>query len=308
MTNPRRTAILGAMGLGPLWRLRIPGVAPEANGSTDMRTDAHPPLVRVPVQTEAAEVQAAAPPARVTDPARPLRAFMPPVQGHKTAAAAAFGSVDQSPTSGTTPVAVSESVDARAARIATLDWDALETDIRACSACGLCEGRMQAVPGVGDRSAGWLFVGEGPGAEEDKRGEPFVGPAGRLLDAMLAAIGLARGEGVYIANSVKCRPPFNRTPQAEEIATCLPYLERQIALIQPSLIVALGRPAAQALLGQEVKINAARGRVFRRGDVPVVVTYHPAYLLRNPADKARAWADLCHARGVFQAEARARAE
>ncbi|HEY9192518.1 MAG TPA: uracil-DNA glycosylase [Methyloversatilis sp.] len=179
---------------------------------------------------------------------------------------------------------------------AGLDWDALEAAIRECHACRLHERRNKAVPGVGDRQADWLFVGEGPGAEEDQRGEPFVGQAGKLLDAMLASIGLARGSNVYIANAVKCRPPGNRTPEADEIATCQPYLERQIALIQPRIIVALGRPAAQTLLGCEVKINAVRGRLLDHGGIPVVVTYHPAYLLRNPHDKAKAWEDLCFAR------------
>lgn len=177
-----------------------------------------------------------------------------------------------------------------------LGWDELERRIRACQACRLGERRTQAVPGVGDREADWLFVGEGPGAEEDARGEPFVGQAGKLLDAMLASLGLARGHKVYIANAVKCRPPGNRTPEADEIATCHPYLDRQIELIQPRIIVALGRPAAQTLLGGEIKIAAARGRLFQRKGVPVVVTYHPAYLLRNPQDKARAWEDLCFAR------------
>ncbi|MBU0602794.1 MAG: uracil-DNA glycosylase [Gammaproteobacteria bacterium] len=177
-----------------------------------------------------------------------------------------------------------------------MDWDTLEAAIRGCQACALHEKRRQAVPGVGDRQADWLFVGEGPGAEEDQRGEPFVGPAGKLLDAMLAAIGLARGRDVYIANAVKCRPPGNRTPEAGEISTCHPFLERQIELLQPRIIVALGRPAAQTLLGGEVKIGAARGRRFDRNGVPVVVTYHPAYLLRNPQDKAKAWEDLCFAR------------
>jgi DNA polymerase len=154
---------------------------------------------------------------------------------------------------------------------------------------------------VGDREADWLFVGEGPGAEEEERGEPFVGQAGRLLDAMLATIGLQRGHDVYIANAVKCRPPNNRTPEADELAACFPYLRRQIELIKPRLIVALGRPAAQALLNQEVKISAARGRTFRYGDIPVVVTYHPAYLLRNQPDKAKAWEDLCFARKTMRA-------
>ncbi|MDP5239552.1 uracil-DNA glycosylase [Uliginosibacterium sp. 31-16] len=179
--------------------------------------------------------------------------------------------------------------------VACMDWPALSEAVSACRACTLCERRKQAVLGVGDVQADWLFVGEGPGADEDERGEPFVGQAGKLLDAMLAAIQLKRGENVYIANAVKCRPPGNRTPEANEIEACRPFLERQIALIRPKLIVALGRPAAQTLIGGEVKIGAARGRLFSYLDVPVIVSYHPAYLLRNLEDKARAWEDLCFA-------------
>ena len=185
-----------------------------------------------------------------------------------------------------------------ASRIAEMDWQELEETIRACRACVLCEQRTQAVPGVGDRQARWMFVGEGPGAEEDRRGEPFVGQAGRLLDRMLAALGLKRGEDVYIGNAVKCRPPHNRTPEAAEIAACAAFLDRQIALIRPRLLIALGRPAAQVLLGRELSIAAARGKRFERAGVPVIVTYHPAYLLRNPLDKGKAWEDLCFARRI----------
>ncbi|MBL8447675.1 MAG: uracil-DNA glycosylase [Zoogloeaceae bacterium] len=179
------------------------------------------------------------------------------------------------------------------------NWPELLAEIAACRACKLGEHRKQAVPGVGDRQADWLFVGEGPGAEEDERGEPFVGQAGRLLDNMLAAIGLARGQDVYIANAVKCRPPHNRTPEADEIIACRGFLDRQIAMIAPRLIVALGRPAAQSLLDREVKIAGSRGRIFQRGEVPVIITYHPAYLLRNPHDKPKAWEDLCFARATM---------
>ncbi|WP_409574975.1 uracil-DNA glycosylase family protein, partial [Sulfuritalea sp.] len=181
-----------------------------------------------------------------------------------------------------------------------LSWEELATTVAACGQCRLCEARKQAVLGVGDRHADWLFVGEGPGAEEDQRGEPFVGQAGKLLDSMLAAIGLRRGEDVYIANAVKCRPPENRTPTPEETATCRPYLERQIELIQPKLIVALGRPAAQTLLQSEVKIAAARGRLHDYRGIPLIVTYHPAYLLRTLQDKAKAWEDLCFMRRTMQ--------
>ncbi|MDR2881879.1 MAG: uracil-DNA glycosylase [Azoarcus sp.] len=189
---------------------------------------------------------------------------------------------------------------APASRVAEMDWQELEETIHACRACVLCEKRTQAVPGVGDRQARWMFIGEGPGAEEDRRGEPFVGQAGRLLDHMLTALGLKRGEDVYIANAVKCRPPLNRTPEAAETAACAPFLDRQIALIRPRLLIALGRPAAQVLLGREISIGAARGKRFERDGMPVIVTYHPAYLLRNPLDKGKAWEDLCFARRLVE--------
>ncbi len=185
-----------------------------------------------------------------------------------------------------------------------MDWEQLHRSIAECRACGLCAERKQAVPGVGDESAGWLFIGEGPGAEEDARGEPFVGQAGKLLDAMLAAIGLNRGKDVYIANAVKCRPPGNRTPEAAEIAACFPFLKRQITLLQPKLIVLLGRAAVSSVLGEDGSLASLRGKTlaFRDGDreIPVLVTYHPAYLLRNLPDKAKAWEDLCRARSLMR--------
>jgi len=189
---------------------------------------------------------------------------------------------------------------ATTAPLAAMGWDELAATVAACRQCRLCEARKQAVLGVGDRNADWLFVGEGPGAEEDQRGEPFVGQAGKLLDSMLAAIGLKRGNDVYIANAVKCRPPDNRTPAPEEAAACRPWLERQIELIQPRLIVALGRPAAQTLLQSEVKIGAARGKLHDYRGIPLIVTYHPAYLLRTLLDKAKAWEDLCFMRRTMQ--------
>ena len=187
---------------------------------------------------------------------------------------------------------------------AAMQWDALRNSVSECRACELCQGRKQAVLGVGDLSPDWLFVGEGPGAEEDERGEPFVGQAGKLLDAMLAAIDLERGKKVYIANTVKCRPPANRTPTPVETAACWPYLQRQIALLRPKLIVALGKPAAQTLLGREVKVGEARGRLFEHNGMPLIVTYHPAYLLRSVQDKAEAWEDLCFARATLAGMAR----
>ncbi|HEY8855902.1 MAG TPA: uracil-DNA glycosylase [Rugosibacter sp.] len=182
----------------------------------------------------------------------------------------------------------------------TMGWDELAATVAACRQCRLCEARKQAVLGVGDGRADWLFVGEGPGAEEDERGEPFVGQAGQLLDNMLASIDLRRGQDVYIANAVKCRPPENRTPDHDEIAACRPYLAQQIALIQPKLIVAMGRPAAQTLLQTEVKISAARGKLHDYEGIPVIVTYHPAYLLRNLLDKAKAWEDFCFMRSTMR--------
>ncbi|WP_028995569.1 uracil-DNA glycosylase [Azonexus hydrophilus] len=181
----------------------------------------------------------------------------------------------------------------------TMDWPALDAAIRECRNCGLCQQRKQVVPGVGDRNPDWLFIGEGPGAEEDMRGEPFVGQAGKLLDAMLAAIDLARGEKVYIANAVKCRPPNNRTPEAAEMAACRPWLERQIELLKPRVIVLLGKAAVHSVLGDDRALGAMRGQTFDYKGIPVAVTYHPAYLLRNLPDKAKAWEDLLFARRLL---------
>lgn len=191
---------------------------------------------------------------------------------------------------------VTDAVDDRTAAIAAMGWDELRQAVADCSACELCKTRKQAVLGVGDVKADWLFVGEGPGADEDEKGEPFVGQAGKLLDAMLAAIDLKRGNKVYIANAVKCRPPNNRTPEQNETAACWPFLARQVELIQPKLIVTLGKPSAQTLLQQEVTISRARGVVHDFAGIPLIVTYHPAYLLRNLPDKAKAWEDLCFMR------------
>lgn len=175
-------------------------------------------------------------------------------------------------------------------------WAELRVLVSECRACGLCRQRKQAVFGVGAETAPWLFVGEGPGAEEDAQGYPFVGQAGKLLDAMLAAIGCERGRDVYIANVVKCRPPGNRTPTAEEAAACAPFLDRQIELVAPRIIVALGKAAASRLLGTEASIASLRGKVHDYRGIPVVVTYHPAYLLRSLTEKAKAWEDLLFAR------------
>ncbi len=172
-----------------------------------------------------------------------------------------------------------------------LDWKALAATVSECRLCGLCESRTQTVFGRGDTHARLMVVGEAPGAEEDRRGEPFVGRAGQLLDSMLRAAGFERGQ-VYIANVLKCRPPNNRDPSAEEAERCLPYLRRQIELLAPAAILCVGRIAAQRLLGQELPLARLRGKVHAFGAVPVVVTYHPAYLLRSPGEKRKSWQDL----------------
>jgi DNA polymerase len=190
----------------------------------------------------------------------------------------------------------------REARIAGLDWEELATEARQCTACALCAARTQAVFGVGNRQAEWLVIGEAPGADEDRLGEPFVGRAGKLLNPMLQAIGLKR-EQVYIANILKCRPPENRDPAPAEAASCRPLLERQIALIGPRIILAVGRIAAQNLLATDTQIGKLRGRVhgFGPARIPLVVTYHPAYLLRSPREKRKSWDDLRLARRALAA-------
>lgn len=179
------------------------------------------------------------------------------------------------------------------------DWEVLAATVRECRLCGLCETRTQTVFGTGDRAARLMVIGEAPGAEEDRQGEPFVGRAGMLLNAMLRAAGFARGD-VFIANVLKCRPPNNRDPSLEESERCLPYLRRQIELVAPEVILCVGRIAAQRLLGRDETLARMRGRVHQLDGVPVVVTYHPAYLLRAPAEKRKSWADLKLALGVLR--------
>jgi DNA polymerase len=190
-----------------------------------------------------------------------------------------------------------------------MDWPALRAAVAECRACALCESRKHTVFGVGHEQAHWMIVGEAPGENEDLQGEPFVGAAGQLLDNMLRAVGLTRSEAppaqqVFIANTLKCRPPRNRNPSPEETAQCAPFLARQIELARPRVILAMGRFAAQALLGSDEPIGKLRGRVHRWRDIPVVVSYHPAYLLRTLTDKARAWEDLCLAASVVQGQTR----
>ncbi len=197
------------------------------------------------------------------------------------------------------PTAVPLMRPAHAGEIQAMDWPTLRETVAGCQACGLCKSRKNTVFGVGDEQADWMIVGEAPGQNEDLQGEPFVGAAGQLLDLMLGAVGRSRtgqgpqGGGTYIANVLKCRPPANRNPQPEEVAQCEPYLVRQVALVRPRIIIAMGRFAVQSLLKTTDPIGRLRGRVHRYQGVPVIVSYHPAYLLRTPADKSKAWADLC---------------
>ncbi len=179
----------------------------------------------------------------------------------------------------------------------SLDWDELKSCVESCTRCELHQSRTQTVFGVGNPDATWMIIGEAPGAEEDRRGEPFVGRAGKLLDEMLRAIGQARAD-VFIANILKCRPPNNRDPKVEEVGQCREYLERQIALVNPDIILAVGRIAAQNLLGTDSPVGRLRGRRHSLGEVPLVVTYHPAYLLRSPSQKRKAWEDLSMARAI----------
>ena len=197
----------------------------------------------------------------------------------------------------TTPVAPAEAPAPRPSHVDRMDWPELREAVASCQACALCKGRKNTVFGVGDVQTDWMIVGEAPGENEDLQGEPFVGAAGQLLDNMLRAVGRSRqgegAQGAYIANVLKCRPPANRNPQPEEVARCEPYLVRQVALVKPKVIVAMGRFAVQSLLKTTEPIGRLRGRLHSYEGVPVIVTYHPAYLLRTPGDKGKAWADLC---------------
>ena len=245
-----------------------------------------------------------------TAPRPATRPERPSVQNEqqRRAALAAMGIVEWvprgqgvEPENSVLPGPVTEAAPANP-EIATLDWPALAQEVSACRRCGLHQGRTQTVFGVGNRDADWMIVGEAPGQEEDRKGEPFVGRAGQLLNAMLLALGQPR-ERVFIANILKCRPPNNRDPSAEEAAACAPFLARQIELVAPRIILCVGRIAAQNLLGTATPIGKLRGQRHAWGprQIPVVVTYHPAYLLRSPGEKRRAWQDLLFARRTLAA-------
>ena len=278
MTDPtrfdldeRQRAMLAEMGVRVWW----PEAAAPAVADSPVAAPADV-VVHEPVQPQTAPAAVVQGPSAPVRPAAPVAASMPPAALPADAVPLPPG-VDQ------------------------MDWNTLQATVAQCQACGLCKGRKNTVFGVGDRNAKWMVIGEAPGENEDLQGEPFVGQAGKLLDNMLKAIGLNRAvegtqhgqAGVYIANTLKCRPPGNRNPEPVELQTCAPYLVRQVALLQPQIILAMGRFAVQSLLQTTEPIGKLRGRVHQYQGVPVVVTYHPAYLLRNPPDKAKAWADLC---------------
>lgn len=275
----RQHALLRGLGLR-LWSAPAATTAPETTTTGPAGEPASPPCADAPVPLAEPPAVPAVHPAMA--PARPA----PP--------RAAPGIVAEAPRP--------------RAEIASLDWTDLRAAVAACHACALSQGRTQTVFGVGHPQAQWLLVGEAPGEQEDLQGEPFVGPAGQLLDRMLAALGLTRADDgpepparrVYIANTLKCRPPRNRNPAPDEMAKCEPFLLRQVELLQPRLILAMGRYAVQSLLRSDEPVGKLRGRVHRYQGRPLVVTYHPAYLLRSPGDKARAWEDLCLAASVFE--------
>jgi len=244
---------------------------------------------------------------RLWTPAAPAALPVPPAP---PVPAAVVTPVVEAPSRAPVAAPTAAETEPRGAAIAQMDWPALREAVAGCTACGLCKSRKQTVFGVGHARAHWMIVGEAPGEQEDLKGEPFVGAAGHLLDNMLHALQLTRAEAppsrqVYIANTLKCRPPRNRNPEPEEMAQCEPFLLRQIALIQPRLILAMGRFAVQSLLRSSEPIGKLRGRVHRYQGVPLVVTYHPAYLLRNLPDKARAWDDLLLAAQIADAAAAA---
>ncbi|MBN9426137.1 MAG: uracil-DNA glycosylase [Burkholderiales bacterium] len=289
--NESQRRAFDALDLGPRWRARAAGPVPG---------DAAPAQA---AQMDAGQIDTAGvdeilagmplPAPATTHPAGPVAQAAEPqptaVQPRATA----------------TQPQTAEPQAAASSGVAAMGWDELRQAVVACRACGLCKTRTQTVFGVGNTQARWLLIGEAPGAEEDRRGEPFVGAAGKLLDSMLASLDLTRERDVYIANVLKCRPPQNRNPAPDEVAHCDPFLRRQVALLDPGLIIVMGRFAAQSLLQTEASIASLRGRVHRYANgersIPVIVTYHPAYLLRNLSDKARAWADLCLARRTMPA-------
>ncbi len=271
----RRVAFLTEMGLGPVWSQR--------GAAALLQPDDDPPVNHLAAIAVVAE----------PDIAEPNLSAWSHAESAKIAA----------------PVPTLSKPATLVTDVMRMDWDQLKSAVSTCTLCDLCKSRTQTVFGAGYQKARWLFVGEGPGRNEDFQGEPFVGPAGKLLDNMFVAMGMKRGENTYIANVVKCRPTDankrDRAPAAEEVNACMPYLERQIALINPTVIVALGKTAALSLLKLDpaTPVSKLRGTVHRYAGLPLIVTYHPAYLLRSPAEKSKAWADLCLAMQTYAGSA-----
>ena len=287
----RRSRLIEEMGLGPVWVLRNKDV-PEALD----RAGDNVPGDQATMPTELGTGKTAA--TAGMRPAAQRVESRPPVRQREAASAATARGPGHSrmPPRPVAPEFPGMANAERDGLIARMDWTALKAAVSGCASCGLATTRTQTVFGVGDELADWMLVGEAPDSEEDMRGEPLVGQAGKLLDNMLFAIDLVRDKNVYIANVLKCRPPGNRNPMPEEVARCSPHLARQVALVQPKLILAMGRFAALTLLDTDASIASLRGKLHRYQGVPVIVTYHPAYLLRNLLDKAKAWEDLVFAR------------
>ena len=307
--NERQRRMLAAMGVR-LWS-PAPSTA-AAPAATDV------PAAAAAVVERPVETPIAAPVARAPEAARPPAPAAPPVRPPAPAPAPARAPTTIAAAAAAMQETLSDPLLAeRTAHIATLGWGPLQDAVASCTACTLCESRRQTVFGVGHAQADWMIVGEAPGEQEDQQGEPFVGPAGQLLDQMLRAVGQSRraapGGGpeddragdparrVFIANTLKCRPPRNRNPEPDEMARCEPFLKRQVALVQPKLILLMGRFAVKQLLKSDDAIGKLRGRVHRYEGIPVIVTYHPAYLLRNLPEKAKAWEDLCLAKATADA-------
>jgi uracil-DNA glycosylase family 4 len=288
-TRQQRTAYLEAMGIqawvrrGPSEEADGPQPAQVLSPPAEAPVPAAPVIEAAPLQAETAPPAKASPPAEASPPAGWEEPPLPTEQYAPSLTMAEAGPESAPP----------------ARDVSRLDWPALEAAVASCTACDLHQTRTQTVFGVGDHHAQWMIIGEAPGAEEDKQGEPFVGRAGQLLNNMLQAIGLQR-EQVFIANILKCRPPNNRDPRPEEVRQCEAFLQRQVALVAPKVILALGRVAAHNLLGVDTPLSKLRGQVHRYGDTPLVVTYHPAYLLRSPKEKAKSWADLRFARSLVE--------
>lgn len=290
----RQRLMLQAMGLR-VWAAR-PTVEEEASTADSAAKPSAPATAQATGQTRAAaavNLQARPGPPTAASQPRPPPAASAPLTGLAAPDAAPLYKPSDASTAG------------------ALDWPELRATVAACTACSLCQTRRQTVFGSGSTQAHWMVVGEAPGHQEDLRGEPFVGPSGQLLDRMLAALQLSRDDDpalpaakrVYIANALKCHPPRDRNPSADELSKCLPYLRRQVELLQPRLILALGGSAAKALLGSEEPVGQLRGRVHAFQGVPLIVSYHPAYLLRQPLEKAKAWQDLCLAQATMQKSA-----